>query len=188
MSSHSLLQGTFATQGSNPGLPNCGQILHRLSHQGSPVVNPWRKVKKGLTKLWEGVLSVEGGLWWGKGYFNVSEALLMLFIYQGAGYTLSSCDYILDTFLHIILHNKNYWNQVRKKSSQFFTQLKVLLQGMNARERSNRWAWGNRGFLATENHRERVFGWEWVSSAFWFLHLPGGPEARFWHLERLCWF
>ena len=28
----SLLQGTFPTQGSNPGLPHCRQILYQLSH------------------------------------------------------------------------------------------------------------------------------------------------------------
>ena len=33
---HSLLQGIFPTQESNPGLPHCRQILHHLSHQGSP--------------------------------------------------------------------------------------------------------------------------------------------------------
>ena len=27
--------GIFRTQGSNPGLPHCGRILYRLSHQGS---------------------------------------------------------------------------------------------------------------------------------------------------------
>ena len=32
---HFLLQGTFPTQGSNPGLLHCGQILYHLSHQGS---------------------------------------------------------------------------------------------------------------------------------------------------------
>ena len=32
----SLLQGVFPTQGSNPGLPHCGQILYLLSHQGCP--------------------------------------------------------------------------------------------------------------------------------------------------------
>ena len=36
MSSRSLLQGTFPTQGSNPGLLHCRRILHQLSHQGSP--------------------------------------------------------------------------------------------------------------------------------------------------------
>ena len=29
-----LLWGIFPTQGSNPGLPNCRQILYCLSHQG----------------------------------------------------------------------------------------------------------------------------------------------------------
>ena len=33
--SYSLLQGIFPTQGSNPGLPHCRQILYHLSHQGS---------------------------------------------------------------------------------------------------------------------------------------------------------
>ena len=32
----SLLQGLFLTQGLNPGLPHCGQILYQLSHKGSP--------------------------------------------------------------------------------------------------------------------------------------------------------
>ena len=33
--SHSLLQWIFLTQGSNPGLLHCRQILYCLSHQGS---------------------------------------------------------------------------------------------------------------------------------------------------------
>ena len=32
---HALLQGIFPTQGLNPGLPNCRQILYQLSYQGS---------------------------------------------------------------------------------------------------------------------------------------------------------
>ena len=32
---HALLQGIFPTQGPNPDLPHCGQILDCLSHQGS---------------------------------------------------------------------------------------------------------------------------------------------------------
>jgi len=31
-----LLQGIFLTQGSNPDLPHCRQILYHLTHQGSP--------------------------------------------------------------------------------------------------------------------------------------------------------
>ena len=33
---HSLLQGIFLTQVSNPSLLHCRQILYHLSHQGSP--------------------------------------------------------------------------------------------------------------------------------------------------------
>ena len=37
----SILQGIFPTQGLNPGLPNCRQILYQLSHQGSPRILEW---------------------------------------------------------------------------------------------------------------------------------------------------
>ena len=40
---HALLQGSFPTQGLNPGLLHCRQILYSLSHQGSPV-NEWKKI------------------------------------------------------------------------------------------------------------------------------------------------
>ena len=36
MNSHSLFQRIFPTQGSNPCLPHCRQILYHLSHQESP--------------------------------------------------------------------------------------------------------------------------------------------------------
>ena len=32
---HALLQGIFPTQGLNPGLPHCRQVLYHLNHQGS---------------------------------------------------------------------------------------------------------------------------------------------------------
>ena len=32
----SFLQGSFPTQGLNPGLPHCRWILYQLSHKGSP--------------------------------------------------------------------------------------------------------------------------------------------------------
>ena len=37
----SLLQGIFLTQGSNPGLRHCRQILYQLSHKGSPRMLEW---------------------------------------------------------------------------------------------------------------------------------------------------
>ena len=41
----SLLQGTFLTRGSNPGLLHCRWTLYQLSHQGSacPVYNFYQK-------------------------------------------------------------------------------------------------------------------------------------------------
>ena len=38
VSSLSLFQGIFPTQGSNRGLPHCRRILYQLSHKGSPNV------------------------------------------------------------------------------------------------------------------------------------------------------
>ena len=37
----SLLQGIFPTQGLNPGLLHCGQILYQLSHKRSPRILEW---------------------------------------------------------------------------------------------------------------------------------------------------
>ena len=34
-------QGIFPTQGSNPFLPHCRQILYQLSHKGSPRIMEW---------------------------------------------------------------------------------------------------------------------------------------------------
>ena len=37
----SLLQEIFPTQGSNPGLPHCRQILYQLSHKGNRRILGW---------------------------------------------------------------------------------------------------------------------------------------------------
>ena len=37
----SLLQEISPTQGLNPGLPHCGQILYQLSYKGSPRIWEW---------------------------------------------------------------------------------------------------------------------------------------------------
>ena len=41
VSSYSLLQGIFPTQGSDPGLSHCRWIPYHLSHQGSPRILEW---------------------------------------------------------------------------------------------------------------------------------------------------
>ena len=37
----SLLQGIFPTQGPNPGLSHCKQILYQMSYKGSPRILEW---------------------------------------------------------------------------------------------------------------------------------------------------
>ena len=61
----SLLQGIFPTQGSNPGLPHCGQILYQLSHQGSPGILEWVAYPfssgSSWPRNWTGVSCIAGG-------------------------------------------------------------------------------------------------------------------------------
>ena len=61
----SILQGIFPTQGSNPGLPNCRDILYQLSHKGSPRVLVWvaYPYSRGSSKLrnWTGFSCIAGG-------------------------------------------------------------------------------------------------------------------------------
>ena len=45
MGCHTLLQGIFPTQGSNPGLQHCRQILYHLSYQRSPLLRKQLKHK-----------------------------------------------------------------------------------------------------------------------------------------------
>ena len=45
----SLLQGTFSTQGSNPGLPHCRQIVYQLSHREAYKPNGIAKNEKRKT-------------------------------------------------------------------------------------------------------------------------------------------
>ena len=41
VNSFALFQGIFPTQGWNPDLPHCRQILHHLSHHGNPRILEW---------------------------------------------------------------------------------------------------------------------------------------------------
>ena len=61
----SLLQGIFPTQGSNPGLLHCRQILYQLSHKGSPRILEWVACpfSRGSSRHrnWTGISCIEGG-------------------------------------------------------------------------------------------------------------------------------
>jgi len=50
---HFLLQGIFPTQGSNPGLPQCKQMLYPLSHQGGFFLNfkKYRAAKANMVSI-----------------------------------------------------------------------------------------------------------------------------------------
>ena len=59
----SLLQGIFPSQGSNPGLPHCRQILYQLSHKGSPSILEWVAYpfsrRSSQPRNWTGVSSLQ---------------------------------------------------------------------------------------------------------------------------------
>ena len=65
MGNLSLLQGIIPTQGSNPGLPQCRQILYHLSQQGSPRTLEWvaYPFSRGSSRPrnWTGVSCIAGG-------------------------------------------------------------------------------------------------------------------------------
>ena len=57
VSSHSLIQGIFPTQVSNPGLPHCKWILYQLSHQASPGTLEWVVYPFSSGSSWPGNLT-----------------------------------------------------------------------------------------------------------------------------------
>ena len=77
MGCHTLLQGIFSTQGSNPGLLHCRQILYHLSHQGSPWILEWVAYpfsgESSWPRNWTGVSCFIGGFFTS---WVIREALL----------------------------------------------------------------------------------------------------------------
>ena len=94
--SHSLLQGIFPTQGSNPGLPHCRRILYQLGHQGSPRI---------LSLLQQIFLTQE--LNWGLPH---CRRILYQLSYQGSPWTTRE-------FLRVC----NFRNRVREATSEKVT-------------------------------------------------------------------
>ena len=61
VNSFSLLQGIFPTQGSNPGLPHCRQILYQLSHVNyASKQNPNQQLSFSLAT---GLVAAVGSAW-----------------------------------------------------------------------------------------------------------------------------
>ena len=61
VSSLSLLQGIFPTQGSNPGPPLCRWILSQLSHQGNPVFIKVLQIQRCNVEIWPIMYTREAG-------------------------------------------------------------------------------------------------------------------------------
>ena len=63
---HALLQGIFPTQGSNPSLLHCRQILYCLSHQGCPRMQEWVAYSFSRRSSWS---RIRTGVSWIAGWF-----------------------------------------------------------------------------------------------------------------------
>ena len=78
----SLLQRIFPTQGLNPGLPHCRQILYQLSHKGSPEILEWvaYPFSRGSSWLrnWTRVSCIAGGFFTN---WAIREALLSVYLF-----------------------------------------------------------------------------------------------------------
>ena len=72
VSSHSLLQGIFPSQRSNPGLPHFRWILYLLSHRGSPRRRSYRYNPAPAAKPQFAVVSLESK--WGWRWRGASKA------------------------------------------------------------------------------------------------------------------
>ena len=58
MGCHSLFQGIFPTQGFNPGLPRCGQILYHLNHQSGADCPLYSKLTQSHTQTFKVIFIV----------------------------------------------------------------------------------------------------------------------------------
>ena len=82
MGSYFPLQGIFPTQGSNPGLLHCRQILYCLSHQGSPRILEWVAYPFSRESSWPRDRTRVSGI---AGTFFTSWATRYIMLHMGLG-------------------------------------------------------------------------------------------------------
>ena len=97
----SLLQGIFPTQGSNPGLLHCRQILYQLSHKGSP---RYQKQAPNINKMRISFLN-DGILWLSLGSSFMMKRQMGAFWYVAGKSIFSSCSVKLCSFPWLQCHN-----------------------------------------------------------------------------------
>ena len=103
----SLLQGIFPTQGSNPGLPHCRQILYQLSHKGRKSLKSNWNISKTLEMWpppsdpgWVAIKGVLDGIWDNRGWVKLNQKLWAL------GNRSTPPNFLLeDLFLTLLFHN-----------------------------------------------------------------------------------
>ena len=86
----SLLQGIFPTQGSNPDLLHCRQILYQLSYKGSLRILEW------IAYLFQGICRIQES---NQGLLHCTQILYQL-NYQGSPISYQESPQILYLYLH----------------------------------------------------------------------------------------
>ena len=115
---HALLQGIFPTQGLNPGLLCCRQILYQLSHQGTQRILEWVTYPffrgSSRPRNWTGISCVAG---WFFISWAAREAHCLGYCYCCLVIVISNWTEII-TVVTIVISN---WNQLLSwsKSSNF---------------------------------------------------------------------
>ena len=110
----SLLQGIFPTQGLNPGLLHCRQILYYLSHQGSPRILEWGAYpfssRSSRPRNWNRVSCISGGFF---ANWATREAHRLVGKYQSY-YSDDKSNANFNNILELFLYNKrrlwHAWN------------------------------------------------------------------------------
>ena len=88
---HALLQGIFPTQGSNPGLLHCRQILYWLSYEGNPKKTQFDELRRGtcypfkvLRLVYSGILMriiIKLTILWSIAFYILFFVEIVLFVY-----------------------------------------------------------------------------------------------------------
>ena len=127
----SLLQGIFPSQGSNPGLLHCRQILYQLSHKGSPRILEWvaypSSSGSSWPRNWTGVSCIAGGFFTNWAIrATLSPVQLIYPLYRCTNY---SCIVILFLWSLLLVNFKRYIVLIPRNKVKYFT---TLYQGFPA--------------------------------------------------------
>ena len=122
----SLLQGIFPTQGSNPSLPCCRQIIYQLSHKGSPRILEWVAIPSpGDLPDLPGVSCIAGGFFTN---WSTRETLVNWLVTSISSDDLLLDMQIIEIFYFLSLTCNHYSGHVKLFEFLFLKSLLNLLQ------------------------------------------------------------